>query len=1500
MSLRKFLGATLVSILMLPFGLSAQEPVKTPQGLVRTPSVKRQKMAGKKSTNLLRHLTPAKSVKTNNLLHPFQKKGHAYMKHNTPKQFSLRRADVNLNFYGNLIYCKSWESVAGSLPVPFGIYSFATTDAGITYGDVAISDNFYATGGAYVKDGIYSFVNQYTYNGELYVTFYQYDMTTWQKITEEEYTEDEASVTLAYSPTEEQVYGIFWSEDDEAYVFDCIDFEDMNGYRYNQGSALPCKIMALACNNDGYMYGIGIDGNLYELDVDTGEAEEIGELGVTPDNYTQSAYFDPKTGILYWAAMLDDGTSGLYEVDTETGEATLVAEFEDGEEIAGMFIAPPAAEDGAPAVVTNVTTHFAEGATTGTVKFTAPSLTFDGEELTGTLNYSIKVNDNSPVTGDVEAGEDAEVEVTLDGGENTLTITVSNEVGKSPAFTTSLWGGADAPVAPANIKLTIDDTRKATLTWDAPAAGQHDGYVNAADLKYNVTRYPDKLLVAEGLTATAFSETLPASELTAYYYEVVAVNGTQTGKAGKSNSAVCGDGLHTPWTNDFTMPADFSLFTVIDANNDNCSWEYAYGKVRYYADENNDADDWLVSPAVHLQADREYKVGFTFYAHDDAKTEKIAIAFGQGSDPTQYDELLEPTEFNNTDDIDYAQTLSVSEAGDYRLAIHALSDAAQSFITVDDMFIVEGAVFAAPAAVSNLKVTPAALGALSATISFTAPTKTYKTNQTLTAITAIKVFRNGELVKEFTDCTPAANYSFTDEGMANGANTYRVVAYSEAGAGNEAVKAAWIGIDEPLEPQNIRLVDNGNDVTISWTAPGNEGIHGGYVIPENLKYNVYNAEGDLLIENLSALSYTDRKVKLTGTQKLLYYYVSATSEGGEGYYDVSSRMVAGDAYKLPFSCSFANGGMDNRLWWLEGNGRGSWVITYLDAQDGDGGSAFFAPDKAGDIGYLNSGRISLADTQNPGLIFYYKALPGKNVKLDVYAQEVTNDDQLLRTIDYTTLDGEEGWRREYIDLSSMKDARYILIKFRATCGDATTEVAIDNIQVRDILTHDLTVEMRQPAVLRLGSVNTIPVTVSNQGATVAGDYTVSLLANGAQVATAQPVQLGVGQSHTFQLEYTPEVSIDADVQLKATVAYADDENEANNTTGEVTVRIQKPDYPTVSGLTAENDHLAVELSWEAPVLPDPMVTDDFESYTPWIMDGIGSWTIYDGDNAPTLQFSDIWLPNAGKEMAFEVFNDTYDEIDAAKTRKFLLAHGGHQYLCTFNPSPSYQTAANDWLISPELSGEAQTITFFAKSVAANYRDDFEVLYSTTDNSPSSFKSLESFSQVLGGLQWTEYNIQLPAGAKYFAIRDFSHDCLGLMIDDVTYRKASLVVDSYNIYRDGELVGNTKDTHFSDLTSEAGTHVYQVSVVYTVGESLLSQEASVATLITNNHSPLTTITSQPGAIVIRGAQGKQISVYTLDGRRIDVQRSTSNVQRIRVSAGVYAVKVDNQTVTLTVK
>jgi hypothetical protein len=269
-------------------------------------------------------------------------------------------------------------------------------------------------------------------------------------------------------------------------------------------------------------------------------------------------------------------------------------------------------------------------------------------------------------------------------------------------------------------------------------------------------------------------------------------------------------------------------------------------------------------------------------------------------------------------------------------------------------------------------------------------------------------------------------------------------------------------------------------------------------------------------------------------------------------------------------------------------------------------------------------------------------------------------------------------------------------------------------------------------------------------------------------------------------------------------------------------------------------------------------------------------------------------------MAFEVFNDTDEEFEAATRRKFMLAHSGHQYLCNFNPSPSYGKGSDDWLISPELSGEQQTITFFAKSLANNYRETFEVLYSATDDNPTSFTNIETFPDVVGGLTWTEYNIQLPAGAKYFAIHVVSYDCLGLQVDDVTYRKASLVVKSYNVYRDGILVGNTQDTHFTD-TAEPGNHVYQVSVVYTVGESLRSQEASVitTTTIAGVNGGKTTIAAQSGAIVVRGAEGKQIAVYMLDGRRVAATTGAS-MTTIHVNAGVYVVKVDNQVVNITVK
>lgn len=1496
MKLKKLLGVMLSFSIALPTSVYAQEPVKTSAGYAQTKSFVHHRDARKVS----KHLTPVRGGKTANpLTRPGIMTPH-YIMPGRPQQRKLYKTPAGTTICGSLIYCKSWEQYPDFLPRPYGIYSFTAADGSITSEDIAIDNNLYANGGAYIKDGIYSFVNHYTYDDEQYITFYQYDMDTWQMLTEEEGNEDFVAVTLTYNPMEDAVYGIFWSDDEEGYIFDQIDIEEMGGYRYNTGSALDAKIMALASNDDGDVYGIGLDGKLYMMDVDTGDAEEVGELGVTPANYLQSAAFDSKTGILYWAAQLDDGTSALYEVDTESGEATLVAEFEDGEEIVGMWVKAPEADDDAPAAVSDLAVQFAECQTTGTVTFTAPTETFGGEPLEGELTYTILANGEEVTTGTAEPGESVSVEVSLDEGENDISVTTGNDAGSSPASHITAWIGADAPVAPTNIILSIDqETLQATLTWDAPAEGQHNGYVAPEQLTYDVTRYPGGVTVAEGLHATTFAEVLPESGMTLYYYEVTPVNGTQKGKAGRSNTVTAGGALTLPYTEDFAQRSGFDLYTVLDSNKDKNTWEYAYGSVRYYGEEQA-ADDWLITPNVRMENDRTYKIGFKFYASDDTKMERIGVNFGQGDDPGKMDVMLAPEEFNNTDVINYEEEITVEEAGNYRMAIHALSDADQGYITVDDIYIIEGTKFTAPAASTDITITPAPLGALQATISFVAPTKTYR-GETLNSIDSIEVWRGETLIKEFGPTTPGATLTLTDEGMPNGSNRYRIIAYNSDGAGEEGVKSAWIGIDEPLEPHDIRLADNGNNVTISWQAPGNEGIHGGYVIPSDLKYNVYDRNGNTLVRNISTKDYTDRSAQLTGNQYVLYYYVSATSAGGEGYADVSARMVAGTPYALPFTASFANGGLEGKLWWLEGDSKGSWVVTYQNSQDGDGGCAFFATDEAGDSGYLNSGRISLDGAANPGLVFYYYAQPGKKVRLDVFGCKTTEDDQLLRTIDYATLEGEEGWRREYIDLSAMKDSRYVVLKFRATTDDPATNVMIDNIQVRDILAHDLAATIDTPALLRLGTSNTISTKVLNMGSMLASQYTVALTANGEEIGTADGTPLGVGESQQIDFTYTPSVAIDGDIKLQAKVIYSEDQNPSNNTTDEVSVRTQKPDYPTATNLIAEATGNQVTLHWDAPEKGDDVVTDDFESYEPWIMDGIGNWKVYDGDKAGTLQYSDIWVPNAGKEMAFEVFNTTEEEFETATRRKFLIAHSGVQYLMAFDPSPSYANQNDDWLISPQLSGEAQTIKFFAKSCASNYPETFEVMYSTTDDSPESFVNIETFPDVKGGLEWTEYNIPLPTGAKYFAIHVTTVDGLAFQLDDITYSPATLVVDGYKVYRDGQLVGTTaKDqTSYAETVAADGTHVYQVSVCYTIGESQLSNEATVLTAIHFADGTQTMVRSVRGGIIIDNGDGKTIKVYAPDGKEVYSGQGQRHLP-IAMSSGQYIVTVDGQPVNIIVR
>ena len=191
------------------------------------------------------------------------------------------------------------------------------------------------------------------------------------------------------------------------------------------------------------------------------------------------------------------------------------------------------------------------------------------------------------------------------------------------------------------------------------------------------------------------------------------------------------------------------------------------------------------------------------------------------------------------------------------------------------------------------------------------------------------------------------------------------------------------------------------------------------------------------------------------------------------------------------------------------------------------------------------------------------------------------------------------------------------------------------------------------------------------------------------------------------------------------------------------------------------------------------VTEDFEDqslFPPFSTGGItaenhygvfGDWRLYDSTGALVWEVDATTFTNEGEPHAWFVYNPSV-------AGDGIPAHNGNQYLESICPRPianggTADVAADHWLISPLLSGNEQTITFWERTLSSTYGDElYEVLASTTDNNPSSFTSVKTFNDAT--LEWTERSAVLPAGTKYFAIRHYSDNVFGVLIDDITYER----------------------------------------------------------------------------------------------------------------------------------
>lgn len=534
-----------------------------------------------------------------------------------------------------------------------------------------------------------------------------------------------------------------------------------------------------------------------------------------------------------------------------------------------------------------------------------------------------------------------------------------------------------------------------------------------------------------------------------------------------------------------------------------------------------------------------------------------------------------------------------------------------------------------------------------------------------------------------------------------------------------------------------------------------------------------------------------------------------------------------------------------------------------------------------DISYLGSGKISLGGATAPKLMFHHKAAEGSKAKITVEVETPDGIKHEAGVVDYANLQGGD-WSASGIDLSPWANEPFITFNF-AVQGKSYEEIYIDRLFVRDTQTDDLNAEIETPATVLKGGVANVKVRVNNFGENPAKNFKVKLYANDKLVETKKITETLTAYGFTdVDFAYqSNKLDQNDDVELKAEIEYAYDLFEDDNVVSSK-IKFTTSEKPRPESVSTNKTAEGINVSWTPAVTSTETVTESFEESTSWSQDNFGAFTSEAVNSGTTGGIFDKYkFPNQGSNYGFMLFEPANGWLTEAQLNQVpdFKAHEGNKYLAAIYrvDAEGYDMAQNNWLYSPELSGDNQEVSFWVK----NYKDsentheeNFNVYYSTTDNKRESFTKLGDTYSITSGA-WQQIKVQLPAGARYFAINHNTptwNNPFFFMIDDITYSYGAGEVTGYKIYRDDKLIGNVaadvrnfvdKDADLSDTNS----HVYGVTAVYATEES----EATLAQILTSVDG-------------ISADSNQTFDVYTTDG--ICVAKGVKNLNLLK--KGVYVV------------
>ena len=246
------------------------------------------------------------------------------------------------------------------------------------------------------------------------------------------------------------------------------------------------------------------------------------------------------------------------------------------------------------------------------LSWTTPSVSYLGAKLSSLTGTKVYRNDQLVYTS-TETTQGKSVAWTdrpSTDGYYIYKVVPYNAAGDGVYKEFAAYVGEDLPGAPQNVRLTTHGGN-AEITWVAPEKGQHGGYFDNASVKYNVVRMPDNKVVVEGTTSLRATDAVSVQK--GYSYVMTAVNKKGVGASATSKTMSFGPEDSVPFTSPLTTQDDFDRWVTADKNNDGNTWTfYKPTQTTTYDRCDQNADDWLYTPALKFEKCKTYQVRYTY------------------------------------------------------------------------------------------------------------------------------------------------------------------------------------------------------------------------------------------------------------------------------------------------------------------------------------------------------------------------------------------------------------------------------------------------------------------------------------------------------------------------------------------------------------------------------------------------------------------------------------------------------------------------------------------------------------------------------------------------------------------------------------------------------------------------------------------------------------------------------------------------------------------------